>query len=383
MNKTAFPLVACLIGAAVSANLRTHAGTVTIQADSAAAGSIHNRLGIWITTDTPVSGIDMQISYDRRAISPTEVLPAGPDALSSGLGYYCPEPGRLNLVFFDPDRGSLASGRIPLAEVVFQVADTLDRDRIPVGINRAVVSDTLYEPLAFDKQGAEIVILPGAMLMPPQNLAAVSTDGRVLLSWDPPGRTPAEPAYAGHGRPGLSVRPAGTAAAGLPAGFCLYRSRTPDDLRTGQCVDTVGAATLSYADSPDVADLYYYHVTALYGEGESGPSNESRVTVDTGRRTDGESTPGQFELLQNYPNPFNTTTTIRYRVPERAFVRIEIYNVLGHRVKTLVRQAKDAGSHRVTWEGAGDSGTGAPTGLYICTMKTGQFFRARKILLLR
>ena len=69
--------------------------------------------------------------------------------------------------------------------------------------------------------------------------------------------------------------------------------------------------------------------------------------------------PKQYELNQNYPNPFNPSTTIRFGIPNESNVRLEIYNLLGQLVETLVNEMLSANFYEVKWE-AGAS----PTGLY-------------------
>ncbi|MBN1779795.1 hypothetical protein JW948_01595, partial [bacterium] len=110
MNKYTLLLSGCITGAAVIMNPQVHAGTVRIQAGSAAAGSVHNRLGIGIEMDIPVSGIDMQIVYDPQVIVPTEVLNAGMGAGWSGSAAHLKEPGWMNLVLFGMNRAVAGPG---------------------------------------------------------------------------------------------------------------------------------------------------------------------------------------------------------------------------------------------------------------------------------
>jgi hypothetical protein len=63
-----------------------------------------------------------------------------------------------------------------------------------------------------------------------------------------------------------------------------------------------------------------------------------------------------YQLLQNYPNPFNPTTTIRYAVPVRSHVRIEVFNILGQMIDVLVDEALNAGVHEAVWEARAASG---------------------------
>ncbi|MFH2035360.1 MAG: FlgD immunoglobulin-like domain containing protein, partial [Candidatus Zixiibacteriota bacterium] len=67
--------------------------------------------------------------------------------------------------------------------------------------------------------------------------------------------------------------------------------------------------------------------------------------------------PESFGLKQNYPNPFNPDTKIEYDLPKAANVRIEIFNVLGQKVSTLIDSYSEAGTHQVTWNGTSDNGS--------------------------
>lgn len=74
--------------------------------------------------------------------------------------------------------------------------------------------------------------------------------------------------------------------------------------------------------------------------------------------------PEKLTLFQNYPNPFNPETTIEYQLPENAPVRLNIYNVAGQQIRTLVNKVMPSGLHTVRWDGRLDSGEKAPSGTY-------------------
>jgi len=93
--------------------------------------------------------------------------------------------------------------------------------------------------------------------------------------------------------------------------------------------------------------------------------------------------PSGFELGVNYPNPFNPSTTIEYTLPSRSQVRIEILNMLGKVVRTLIDESRPAGSHTVSWDGRDDTGSVAASGMYLCRIKAGDFMDARKMILLK
>jgi len=92
-------------------------------------------------------------------------------------------------------------------------------------------------------------------------------------------------------------------------------------------------------------------------------------------------------LLQSYPNPFNPTTTIPFVVgatPENsAHVRLEIYNGLGQKVRTLVDGELSAGMHQIQWNGRDDRGDEVASGLYLYRVRVGDFLATRRLLLVR
>jgi uncharacterized membrane protein len=93
--------------------------------------------------------------------------------------------------------------------------------------------------------------------------------------------------------------------------------------------------------------------------------------------------PKTFQLCHNYPNPFNPATTIEYSLPHRADVVIEIFDVLGRKVRQLVNETKAAGVYQVTWNGTDQSGVPVSTGVYLYRIQAGDFVESRKMLLIK
>jgi hypothetical protein len=91
----------------------------------------------------------------------------------------------------------------------------------------------------------------------------------------------------------------------------------------------------------------------------------------------------RFNLYHNYPNPFNPTTTIRFDLPKPADVKLEVYNLLGQRMATLINGYQLAGNHTVTWNGKGDEGEDMATGLYLMKLTAGNQILTRKMFLIR
>jgi hypothetical protein len=106
-----------------------------------------------------------------------------------------------------------------------------------------------------------------------------------------------------------------------------------------------------------------------YGGGDS-------VIVEV--RDESDNIPSGFKLYGNYPNPFNTTTTIEYSLPSAGNVNLEIYNLLGQKVATLVDGWTDAGRHSVNWDASSYS-----SGIYFYKLTVGDKVFTRRMILLK
>ena len=93
--------------------------------------------------------------------------------------------------------------------------------------------------------------------------------------------------------------------------------------------------------------------------------------------------PFQYILYQNYPNPFNPTTKIRYDLPKNEFVSINIYDVTGRKVKSLIGENQVAGYRSITWDGTNNLGQSVSAGMYIYIIQAGQYRESRKMVLLK
>ena len=93
--------------------------------------------------------------------------------------------------------------------------------------------------------------------------------------------------------------------------------------------------------------------------------------------------PTETHLNQIYPNPFNPLTTVVYALRKEAKVSIEIYNLLGQKIKTLVDSEQDAGYRSVAWNGTNDGGSSVCSGVYFCRMNANEYVGTKKLLLLK
>jgi len=93
--------------------------------------------------------------------------------------------------------------------------------------------------------------------------------------------------------------------------------------------------------------------------------------------------PDHFELYQNYPNPFNPVTTIRFNLPSRQKTELEIFDVLGQKVCTLLNKQMEAGAHRIQWNGQNDQGKPIGSGIYFYRITAGDYVKTMKAVLLK
>lgn len=108
------------------------------------------------------------------------------------------------------------------------------------------------------------------------------------------------------------------------------------------------------------------------------PSEFLLSTVATSVEETDDGSPDAFSLAQNYPNPFNPTTTISFSIPSPNHVRLEVFDLLGRKVATLVNALKPAGQHSVEFN-AGN----LPSGLYVYRLQAGSFTDMKRMLFLK
>jgi hypothetical protein len=96
-----------------------------------------------------------------------------------------------------------------------------------------------------------------------------------------------------------------------------------------------------------------------------------------------ENKPTIFNLSQNYPNPFNPVTNFKFSLPQASHVKIEIFNILGQKVKTLVDEDMKAGSFVVDWDGEDQRGVEVSSGIYFYRMIADDFSTVKRMVLLK
>lgn len=111
------------------------------------------------------------------------------------------------------------------------------------------------------------------------------------------------------------------------------------------------------------------------GSGKNGGIYVTSTITDV---VDPSAIPVGFQLMQNYPNPFNPTTNIGYRISDVGLVTLKLYNVLGQLVKTLVSKVQQPGSYEVKF-----NGNGLASGVYFYRLRSGDYTKTMKLILLK
>jgi hypothetical protein len=200
---------------------------------------------------------------------------------------------------------------------------------------------------------AEVLILN-----PPSNLNAIVDEDVVVLTWEEP-------------------------ALGNVSGYLVFRGET---FETALLLTEEVIPYLTFTDSDVPNGTYIYYVIADYILGRSEYIyTEAVVDVESDVSEIDIVEIVQTELVGNFPNPFNPQTTIHFEIGNGKLknVNIDVYNVRGQRVRSLINGEYGAGSHSVVWNGTDDSGRSVSSGLYFYRMTAGEYTSVRRMMLLK
>ena len=126
--------------------------------------------------------------------------------------------------------------------------------------------------------------------------------------------------------------------------------------------------------NPQEGDIYSHYITKPFYAGDSVFFSTQNITAVL----DDDYQPEEFSLEQNYPNPFNPSTKIRFQLPARTYVRLEVYDILGSRISTLINKEMSAGTYEAEFDGRRFA-----SGVYIYRIQAGSFVSSKKMLLVK
>ena len=139
------------------------------------------------------------------------------------------------------------------------------------------------------------------------------------------------------------------------------------------------------ASEGEIIQFYYtYSYNGLESNTADNPHTYEIGSCNSGQLTNEEDlVPVIYSLYQNHPNPFNPVTTLRYDLPENSFVNINIYDLMGRNIRSLVKSQQTVGYRSIQWNATNNLGEPVSAGMYIYMIQAGEFRQARKMVLLK
>lgn len=134
--------------------------------------------------------------------------------------------------------------------------------------------------------------------------------------------------------------------------------------------------TSSASQAKSVNDCF--SVPTSFAKPMKGKTEGPRFYISSSKQDDTDTLPSGFVLEQNYPNPFNPTTEISYELPTQSDVRLEVFDLTGRQVATLVNDSVSAGTHTVNFNAANLS-----SGVYMYRLQAGSTVLTRKLTLIK
>jgi len=193
----------------------------------------------------------------------------------------------------------------------------------------------------------------GLFLWPIQNFThEISTEYSVVLRWDPP------EIFSNH----LS-------------NYNIYRD--------GLFIVNVQVENNYYQDTQLPSGTYFYEITAEYNSYGESIAMAQTIEIPVLNSIDLDDPYAKTNLQGNYPNPFNPDTNILFYIPSDQHVILEIFNIKGQKITTILEKYMPRGQHHVVWNGKDDQGNNVGNGLYFYRMKASDYVSIKKMILLK
>jgi len=138
----------------------------------------------------------------------------------------------------------------------------------------------------------------------------------------------------------------------------------------------------TYTDQNLAAGQYVYRIKQINNDSTYSYTKVKTVFVMGALGVDENKLPIGFVLRQNYPNPFNPSTVISFKLPKRMYVKLEVFNMLGQKISTLLNGYKTAGNHEAIFD-TGALGRELSSGIYIYSLTADEYHISRKMEILK
>jgi len=153
--------------------------------------------------------------------------------------------------------------------------------------------------------------------------------------------------------------------------------------RNGSVIAEITDPTqLYYTDTITANGVYSYYITAAYGLLDSDPSNVINMLIEGLDIEENIQTSTQT-ALQLSPNPFYTSADIQYKVIRAGKVKVDVYNIKGQHIKSILEETKSSGSYQLTWDGKDKAGNKVAPGIYFMRLEADGKALTKKMLKLK
>lgn len=174
------------------------------------------------------------------------------------------------------------------------------------------------------------------------------------------------------------------------AGYNIYRSDSKNGtfvkinsiLITSDVSSEQQNRNYEYIDAVALSGTFYYKLEDISLDGSAKLHGPVMVSILTNIAEEGL-LPAEFILEQNYPNPFNPTTTISYSIPQNENVTLEIFDLTGKQIRTLVSENQSGGQYSVVWDARNEVGLQVTSGVYLYRIQAGAFNSSGRMTLLK
>jgi hypothetical protein len=191
---------------------------------------------------------------------------------------------------------------------------------------------------------------------------------------------------------GLPLRPTLTwnQPAGVVVGYYIYIGTDENpynrtDPEVNRIAIIIGGENTTWTFDSDLENntTYHWQIVAFNETGEGEPSESWSFIVNIVSDFDIENIPTITALIGNFPNPFNPETIIRFSLGNNEHVSIEVYNIRGQKVRSLVNDYMSTGTHQVLWNGTDDYGQTVGSGIYLYVMRAGDYHSTQRMILMK
>jgi hypothetical protein len=141
-------------------------------------------------------------------------------------------------------------------------------------------------------------------------------------------------------------------------------------------------SSTTYIDSNVPNGNWAYSVYAMYTTGQSERVSTEYITI-LNADDNNLVTPNITKLIGNYPNPFNPNTQISFSLDKEGFASIEIFNMKGQKVKTLLQGVTTGGYHTVNWDGKDDLNNEVGSGVFFYKLTTDSYTETKKMIMMK